>query len=211
MGARDSAERARDTARARNAVLADTLRRIDANAAENRGLFDSRMGDYAAHPAALETAQTTRADNNIANLTAADPNAISVSSSAPSAVRGAIAQRLMEAHEGARQRAAASGQLGGYGDVWQSNKLGIGDTANRIGTINNFSQGQGRILPALQDYAEQAAYRPPAILPQIMQFAGNILGSAAGRGMFGGGTTPLFGGGSPMGDNALINNFGGAR
>lgn len=208
MGAGDSAKRALETARARNAVLSDTLGRIDANAAENRGTFDTRMQDYApgAQPAALGAAQDTRAGNNVANITSNDPNAIGLSGSAPSAVRGAIAQRMLEAYEGSKARGTASGNLGGYGDAWMGNKIGIADSASRIGTVNNFSQGQARILPALQDYAEQAAYRPPALLPQILKFAGNVVGSAAGSQMFGtpgaaaaGGINPGVAGGGYLG------------
>lgn len=186
MGAKDGADRALATARARNAVLSDSLGRIDKNAAENRATFDARLGDYATAPQALETAQTTRANNNVSNITAGNADEIALSGSAPAAVRGAIAERLQQSFGGAKDRAVASGRLGGYGDAWLGNKIGIADSANRIGTVNNFSQGQARILPALQDFAEQAAYKPPAILPQIMRFAGNILGSAAGSGMLNG-------------------------
>lgn len=209
MGSGDAARRARDTARARNAVLNTSLAKIDANTAENKAAFDARMGDYApgVQGNALQAAQDARVTGNTGAMTAGDAGDVALSGSAPAVVRGAIAKRMLEAFQGARQRAEASGKLGGYGDVWMNNRFGISDTANKIGTVNNFAAGQGRITGALQDLTEQASYRPPALLPQVLQFAGSVLGGAAGRGMFGGATpavNPGVAGGGYLGAGGQI-------
>src|SRR3990167_5197072 len=82
-GKSEAAKQAEATARARNDVLRASLARTDANAVENRGLFDLRLGDYApgVQPAALETSQTTRANNNAAALTGPDAKAVTFSGS----------------------------------------------------------------------------------------------------------------------------------
>lgn len=207
LGKGSAAKDAQRRADARNVVLRDAMVRTDQNAADNRTLFDGRLGDFTNHPTALATAQDTRANNNAAALTEGNADDIPLSGSAPSVVRGEIAKRMLTAFQGATERARSSGRLGGYNDAWLGHNIGVGDTSNRIGTNNNFARGQMSLVPAMQDLAETSVYKPPSILPQIMTFAGNVLGGAAGRGgLFGSGAAPTLMP-SPNGPNTFAPMF----
>lgn len=197
LGKKDASKNAADVAAARNRVLRENLGKIDQFAAQGRGLFDTRMADYSptAQGGALTNAQTARSGEMTSGMTAPPVGDIPLSADAPNAVKSEIAKRMLSAFQTATERAKASGKLGGYNDAWTTNALGVNDTGRRVGTINNFARGEASLIEPLQDAAAVQAYKPPALLPQVMTFAGNILAGAGGRGMGGGGApiTTIFG------------------
>lgn len=202
MGRSDAASMAKDKAIARNAALTRSLEKQAQYAAENRGNFDTRMTDYApgAQDKALTGAQDARTATSIGAITApTDASEMGFSKSAPDVVRSEYAKRMLGAYQYATDRAKASGKLGGYGDTWLDNNVGIADTGRRIGTVNNFSQAENAMLPAQMDLAEQSVTRRPSMWGPILQTGGMLLAGSGARGglssMFGSGNLGEVGGG----------------
>lgn len=168
---------------ARNSVLAASLARQKKFGEEARGLFDTRMADYAdgAQPTALGAAQDARTVDVTKPMSTPVAD-VAVSRSAPGVVRSTIAKSMLDAFNGATERAKATAKLGGYGDTWFNNKVGVADTGRRIGTINNFSGNEAALLPADQEFASIQAQKQPSIWGPLLQSGGNFLAMGAGRG-----------------------------
>jgi|WetSurMetagenome_2_1015567.scaffolds.fasta_scaffold421351_2 hypothetical protein len=184
MQRRDAAAQARATAEARNNILTQYLQKQADFAKESRGYLDTRMGDYApgAQDAALSNAQTARTATSTGAITGpSDGSEIAFSSSAPAVVRGEYAKRMLSAFNSATERAKASGKLGGYGDTWLGNNVGIADTGRRIDTVNNFSRGETGILNDQMDLAEIGAKKEASIWGPILSGAGKIGTSLASK------------------------------
>jgi hypothetical protein len=193
LSGQDAASRSSDIAGARTAALVASLKRQAEFGKEGRGYFDTRMGDYApgAQDTALTGAQTDRTSDIMGNLSAPTPvSDIPLSASAPNAVKGEFGKRMLSAFQQATDRAKAAGKLGGYGDTWMGNNMGIADTGRRIGTVNNFSRAEGGLLGAQQDFAEIGATRAPSIWGPALSAAGGLAAGAAGRGWTPFATTP---------------------
>jgi hypothetical protein len=179
----DAQKNATAQAQARNSVLLDYLKKQQGLETEGRGFLDNTMAGYA--PGAQDSLLAGKQDARTAAATTAmgpmsDPNSVTVSGSAPTAVRGEIAKRMLSAFQGATQRAKAMGQLSGYGDQWVENNSGIADSARRIGTLNNFSRGNTGILPSQMDLAQMAATKQPSIWGTALSAGGSCLTAASG-------------------------------
>jgi hypothetical protein len=159
----------------------------------------------AAQEGALNTAQESRGADLTGNIKASDSSAIPLSGSAPSVVKGEIAKRMLTSFTDATARAKALGNLGGYGDNWLDNNVGVTDTSRRVGTLNNFSRGEAAILPGLQDAAQIRATQQPSIWGPILSAGGNVLAAGAGRGWspFGASPSGVLPGGAPLGQGGI--------
>lgn len=193
-------------AAARNAVLKTTLDKENGLAGQNATLLNGNVAGYApgAQDTQLHAAQDARTATSTGNISAADPNSVPITSDAPPAVRGEIAKRMLAAHDGAVDRAKLSGKLGGFGDTWLTNQLRTSEADRNIGVNNNYAEGNKSILPALQDDAAAAVYKPPSIWSTILGGASNVAAGAAGAGKGlpslggSGGFSLLSGGSSPV-------------
>lgn len=199
-------QNAQARANARNSVLAQSLERQRKYEQEARGLFDQRMKDYEkpAQDQTLVQSQADRTGDITKNITAPTADAIPLSGSAPEVVKGEVAKRMLKAFEDSTARAKAMGKVGGYGDNWLGNNMGVADTARRVGTVNNFSRNDAALLPAEQDLAEAGVGGGSSMWGQILGAGGNILAAGAGRGWspFGAGSPNLsapLSGGLPLG------------
>lgn len=171
-------------ANARNSVLSQTLDRQAQWGKEARGLFDTRMNDYqpATQGESLTKAQDARTADITKNVTAPTASDIPLSGSTPEVVKSEISKRMLATFQQAQDRAKAAGKVGGYGDNWLGNNMGVTDTARRVGTINNFSGNDAALLPARQEFAEVGARQPASIWGPILSAGGNIAAAGAGRG-----------------------------
>jgi hypothetical protein len=185
MEERDRREDAAARAKARMDSLRRSLKRQDAFSGEARGYFDTRMGDYApgVQDTRLVDAQSARTGTITSNLTVPTADDVPYSRSAPAAVRGALAKRMLDVFNDATERAKAAGALGGYGDTWQSNALGVADTGRRIGTVNDFSRQEAALLPMEQDLAEAGAAKQPSLWGPIMKAGSQLAMKFATSGM----------------------------
>lgn len=168
-------------AAARNQVLLKYLKQQRGLEMEGRGYLDNTMAGYApgAQDTLLADKQQGRTDAAVGAIgPMSDPNAVTVSGSAPQAVRGEIAKRMLTAFTGARDRARAMGALSGYGDQWFDNNADVADTARRVGTLNNFSRGNSAILSSQQDLAQMGAKQPGSMWGPILSAGGSALMSA---------------------------------
>lgn len=184
----DAQKNAGAQAAARNAVLADYIRKQNGLEAEGRGHLDNTMAGYApgAQDQRLQDAQTARVGAATGAMgPMSDPNAVTVSGSAPPVVRGEIAKRMLAAFQSATDRAKAMGNLSGYGDQWFQNNADIADSARRIGTLNNFARGNAGILQSQQDLAQLGATKAPSIWGPILSGAGSLAMSIGAGGMGG--------------------------
>lgn len=189
MQRRDAAAQAAAIATARNSVLTQYLQKQAALGKEGRGYFDTRMGDYApgAQDTALAGAQDARTATSTGAITApTDGSEIAFSGSTPAVVRGEYAKRMLNAFNYATDRAKASGKLGGYGDTWLGNNIGIADTGRRIGTVNNFAAAESAMLPDQQDFAQIAATKRPSMWGPILSGVGQATTQMAARAAAGG-------------------------
>jgi hypothetical protein len=186
LGQKDAEEDKRARTEARMASLRRSLARQDAFSGEARGYFDTRMGDYApgVQDTRLTSAQGARTNAITSNITVPTADDVTYSRSAPDVVRGALAKRMLGVFNDATERAKAAGALGGYGDTWQGNALGVADTGRRIATVNDFSRQEAALLPMEQDLAEAGAAKKPSMWGPILQAGGNLATSFAGRGGF---------------------------
>jgi hypothetical protein len=183
---REAEEDARRRTEARMASLRRSLARQDAFAGEARGHFDTRMGDYApgVQDTRLADAQGARTEAITSNITVPTADDVPYSRSAPAVVRGTLAKRMLGVFNDATERAKTAGALGGYGDTWQGNALGVADTGRRIATVNDFSRQEAAMLPMEQDLAEAGAAKKPSLWGPILSAGGNLAASFAGRGGF---------------------------
>lgn len=186
---------ANSRANARNSVLAQSLDRQAQWGKEARGYFDSRMGDYEkpAQEASLTKAQDNRTADITKNMTTPTTGDIPLSGSTPEVVKSEIAKRMLTTFQQATDRAKAAGKVGGYGDTWLGNNMGVTDTARRVGTVNNFSANDAALLPARQDLAEIGATKAPSIWGPLLSAGGQVVAAGAGRGWNPFGGTPAAG------------------
>lgn len=186
ISSNEAQDNANGIAAARNSVLMDTIRRQNGFMKQSGEILDNRMQDFTkpAQKEALNTAQTERGTANANNITASPAPATGIpgiSGSAPTIVKGEIAKRMLDSFKGATDNAKRLGKLGGYGDTWGGNTIGVADAGRRIGTFNNFSQGENAILPSMQDYAQIQATQKPSIWGPLLTAGGQMLAGVAGR------------------------------
>ena len=179
-------QNAQKVAAARNSQMQATLAATNKIADESRSTFTNRMADVT--PTALPAEQAALTDQRTAGLTnavtTATPADIPLSGSAPAVVKSEVAQKMSDATNVALDQAKSLGTLGGYGDLQFNQGVANTEASNKIGMLRNLQQGRLSLLPAQQDLAGDAAYRPTSPIGGIMQGAGNALGSAAGAGYF---------------------------
>jgi len=179
--AKDAA--ARDAA-ARNAVLAQTISKENGLAADNATQLNGNLAHYApgAQDAQLADAQAKRTATSTGNMTTTDPNSVPLPADTNPAATGDLAKRMLAVHDGAVSRAGLNANLGGFGDTWLKNNLNTNEADRNIGVTNNYAEGDKAILPALQDDAAAAAYKPPSIWGPILTGIGGVAAGAAGGG-----------------------------
>ncbi len=131
---------------------------------------------------ALSDAQNTRAAAVDSATTAPAANDVPLSGSAPQVIKGAVAQRLLEAFTSATDKNKRLAKLSGYNDTTFGNNLNVNSAGRNIETQNNFSRGEISLLPYSQDFAEAQVKRPDNTLGMVLQTAGQIGAGAAGRG-----------------------------
>lgn len=206
IGKNDALANAQREAAARNRVLATGVDKQQGYADANRGEFNNTVGNFTAPNQAgvLSDAQDKRTGTITGNMTAPDPGSVPLGDS-PAASKSDLAKRMLSVFSAATDRAKAQGKLGGYGDQWLNNGLGVTDTTRNIDTRNNLAATDAAAIAPLQDAAAAASYKPPSIWGPLLQAGGTILGGAAGAGKFNnlfGGTTGAGGLGGAAGNAA---------
>lgn len=183
----DALANATAQAQARNASLQSNIGILNGYEGANQSVFNTNLLNYApaAQAKSLADAQTTRGDNNAANITAEDPNSAPIQQDASPATRGDLAKRMLAVHDAATDRARAVGALGGYSDVWNKNQIANQQASNDIGVNNNYAEGRKALVNPEGDLAAAAAYQPPSIWGPILQGAGSIASAAGGAGVGG--------------------------
>ena len=174
---------ARDAA-ARNAVLAQTITKENGYAADNAGQMGTNIAHYApgSQEAQLADAQAKRTTNMTGNITQTDPASVPLPADTNPAASSDLAKRMAAVHDGVVNRAGLTAKLGGFGDTWLQNNLNTNEADRNIGVTNNYAEGAKAILPAQQDAAAAAAYKPPSIWGSLLSSAGSVAGGAAGAG-----------------------------
>lgn len=188
---------ARAVADARNRVLQDTLRREKEIDAQNRVVLNNTIGDFNQNNQGQkqQAAETQRATEATANITppAADVGSIPIQGNAPQIIKTTIAGQMKNAFDQSTDRAKKLAALGAYNDVFGDNNRDIGATGRNIDTGNSFARGWASLLPARQDLAGYAAYRPSSGIGQLLSGLGGLGAMYAGsgatglRGLLGGG------------------------
>lgn len=206
MAQKDAQKNAQRQTDARNAVVAQGVQKQGEYADANRGDFNTGVDAFApaTQAASLGAAQGARSADNVAAMTPGSAGDIPTTGSASPAVKGEIAKRLLATFQQSTDRAKAAGNLGGYSDAWTGNNLGVAQTGRDINTRNTQAGLDASTIGAKADLAQTGAYRPPSPWGPILQTAGTMLGSAAGRGF--GGTSPG-GSGLTLGPNPNGGGF----
>lgn len=177
-------ENAAAMAAARNAQLADTLRRNDELAARSRALFQERADSYAPPVVRrnLEEAQDRRSQAMAGSQVEFDIADAPISGNAPKVVKSEIAKRMLDVFKQGEAQASASGRLGGYGDFFHQQGLDDTGANDKLDLLANRAQGNLNILPHLQDFAQIEAHEGPSTFGQILEGGGRLISSAAGAG-----------------------------
>jgi type II secretory pathway pseudopilin PulG len=171
-------------AEARMQALREHQSRQRALRDENYQMLDQRLQqDYTddAQNQNLENAVEARTENITDNMPVATTD-VAIAGTSPDVVKTEIASRLKSAFANATDRAKALGKLGGYGDQWFNNNIGLLDTSRKIDTNNSFARQEAALLPSYQSLNEYQAYKPSTGLGQAMYGLGQIGASAAGAG-----------------------------
>jgi hypothetical protein len=181
---RNNTKYANNVAAARNVALTKSREKQKKFAEENATIFGGTLNkfDPAAQTQKLQEVQDSRADVTTQNISAPDADAVPLSGSAPQVVKGAIAQRLLEAFNDSTSKARSLAKVSGYNDLTMSHGMDVTGGARNIETTNNFSRGTAALLPYEQDFAEAQVKRPNNFLPMLLQLGGNLAGGLAGRG-----------------------------
>lgn len=180
----ESVNAANRDAAARNAVLASTIQKEQGYNTANQGELAGNIAHYApgAQDAQLTSAQDKRAATSTGNMTTSDGSDTPIPADSNPAVAGDLAKRMLAVHDGAVSRAGLNAKVGGYGDTWLTNNLNTNAADRNIGVTNNYAEGTKSILPALQDDASAAVYKPPSIWSTILGGASSIAAGKAGAG-----------------------------
>ena len=78
-------------------------------------------------------------------------------------------------------QATATGNLGGYGDSWFNSGLNEQDAARKIGIGNLFANETKSLISPEQDLGGRGRVQDAVLDPGVLQGAGSMLGSYAGR------------------------------
>ena len=148
---------------------------------ENRKTYEERAQDYTPENQGkvLQNAQDARTED-ITQGVKGPTTDVALTGSAPSVVEGELAKRMLTAFNKSTDQAKALGKLGGYGDQWFTNNMGLLDSGRKIDTVNSFSRQEAALLPGYQDLAEAGAARAPSGIGTIMSGLGQIGGYYAG-------------------------------
>lgn len=206
----DALSNATAQANARNASLAQNIGILQGFGDTNKNTFDANMNNYAPSTQAtqLSSAQTTRGNNNVANITQDTGAGAPIAADASPASRSDLAKRMLTVYDGATSRAKALGTLGGYSDAWMKNNLDNTQASRDIGTTNSYAEGRKALVGPEGDMAAAAAYQPPSIWGPLLSGAGSIASAAGGAGLGGGGFS--LGSAAPLGGNYAVNATGNA-
>lgn len=153
---------------------------------DNYKVMDARLAeDYSGDAAKnqLDEATEARTETIMNNMPEATTD-VAISGTAPDIVKTEIAGRMADAFKSATDKARTLGQLGGYGDQWFNNNIGLMDSSRKIDTTNSFARQEAALLPSYQSLAEYQAFKPSSGVGQIMYGLGQIGASAAGAGAF---------------------------
>lgn len=181
---RNNNEYANRVALARNEALRLNREKQKKYGEENQVTLTDTLAKFAepAQTQALSDAQTARSAAVDATTTQPAADEVPLSGSVPQVVKGAIAQRLLDAFNAATDKNKRLAKLSGYNDQMFGNMLGVNNAGRNIETTNNFSRGVAALLPYEQAFAEAQVPRPDNLFPMLLQTAGHLGAGAAGRG-----------------------------
>lgn len=185
MQAAEAAKNNRRIAEARNKVLRETNAKNEILVKKNRDAFNKRIVE-SDKPKQAQDLQNMQADRGAAIAQNIAPTATEtpIAGNAPEVVKSNLAKVFADAAERSKAKAAALGNLQGYGDVSRANTLGDSELGLGVNTNNNFAGGNMAILPYLQDFAEFRATKPSSGLGAIIAGLGGLgsqfVGSRAG-------------------------------
>ena len=178
----DQLNNAQREANARNGVLSTAINGLNQDYSNiNAPAFSGAVGGIptAASLKGAQNARTAAIQGNIpAPGSGVQPPA---PSDAPPAVAANRAAAMKNATDFVNNQATATGNLGGYGDSWFNSGLNEQDAARKIGIGNLFANETKSLISPEQDLAGAAAYKTPSFVPGVLQGAGGMLGSYAGR------------------------------
>jgi len=188
---RSAQKTAQKQADARNAALSTFLDKNQALEAEAQARLQERLGLEAEAPADAATPLSQRRENeaNAAIDASAASAPLTSGGNAPAIVqrRADVAQAGADAE--AKRRARALADATSFGDLIFEKGLATNAAGRDLGTINTFAQANARLLPIQQDLAQQGV--KPGIggkIGSVMSALGNLGSTAAGAGVFGGGS-----------------------
>ena len=170
-------------AKSRNDELQRVMVRNDALAQQSRDAFANRATDI--QPEQVQADQQQALDDRTATtMTAIDRPipSIPLRGDAPQVVKSEIAKKMAEVFGAGRSEASRLAKLGARGDSWLNSGIQDTQAARDIGVSSNLAAGNLGILPHLQDFAENRAYKPISPFGAILSGLGGALGSYAGSG-----------------------------
>jgi len=178
---------ARQSAASRNRVLNETLTKNDKIARDTRNSYATREAGYA--PTAVAERQGSAETSRMAGVdklipdSAPDPTTASTADS-PDIVKTEVAARMSDALKRGREQAKATAKLGAYGDQWFGQNLDNTAASRDIAMNAGFANSNLNNMPALQELADLATYKPVSPIGSILMGTGNMVGSAGGAGFF---------------------------
>lgn len=179
----EAQQNAKSTANAENAVLAHTMANNQTLADNARAAYNTRVANL---PTQLPADQTTATAARTAPLTtaiaSAAPENVPIEGSAPAVVKDDLNSRLATATNAVTGEADALGGMGGYTDTWFNEGLKDAGVQRQVAMNDDLIKNNMALLTPEQQLAGITAYKPSSGVGQIMQAAGNTLGSAAGSG-----------------------------
>lgn len=188
LGRRDATKNAGRIADARNRIMSEILGTNDALVADSRNTFNTAVGAF--DPAAFQATQadvTGARTDAITNAIAGAPQQnVALKEGTPSLVQRTFDDRNASAAADATRKGEARGRFGGFADVFHRTGLGNRAAGRDIAVNNNFAGGNLSIMPALQDLEALAAQRSANPFAAILKGLGQLGGSYAGAGGFGG-------------------------
>lgn len=187
----------RDTI-ARNAVLKGTLDKEGAFQDQNLKTIQDTTAGFDPGIQAGRLADATNGRNGMIDATISGPGSTLTDASTPQIVKDSIAHKMYDAFRYSTDMAKAKAKAAAYGDVNQGNARAISDASGNVDMTNNFAKGVGAMLPAQQDFASSAAYRPSSAVGPTLTSIGTLMAGLGGSGRLAGASIPNIPGFNPI-------------
>lgn len=198
LNSREERKNADRRAKARNAELRRTQEQLHGYAEQSTGRLNDHLTAINPEGGGRAPIEQALADTYMPEATGtADIGPELSPANAPKIVNAQFAQKMSEALDRGKSRAAAAAKVGGFGQQMFGNAMAAGDMGRFINTRNQFASDSLSLLPHMQEFREIEATRPSSGIGNAMKVAGSLLSAGSGMPGMGGG----FGGQqAPAGD-----------